>query len=526
MLFQPLYFNRRRMIRCFTAVAFLSLLFGCQRPQAEKPIEKIGPKLTNESETYRGARVAPRQVLMKISRCDGVDSQKLTESIRTLAIEITHDEGTTARRATNGCWFLIKVPTQTVPQLLERFNSLIASNRSFGLDQLSFTVVDVEPNFVMTLEPPTGDRPPAASPSATPTASGTPDDPYYQTNLQWGLNNHDHPGMDVSAPAAWTRSTGTDTIVVGVLDTGIYYEHPDLRDNVWSAPRDYDVTVGGENVHCLAGTHGFNAVPLTEAEICDPLDQTYNSGHGTHVAGIIGAVGNNTQGVAGVNWRTKLVGIKVLNFFGGTDIPTVIRAIEFATQLKEKFPSEANIRVLNASFGFLGEGVPESDLTALREAIELARDRNMLFVASAGNDHGNDNDTKAHYPSGFYALSNVLSVTAIDDSGAIATGGGGFANHGKLSVHLGAPGSEIYSTYPLSLGDSYFVKSGTSMATPFVSGAAALILSVPACSSLNVADLRDLINNGVEPTDSLKDVTVKEGRLNISKSISLCPGGP
>jgi len=534
MIFAP---NRKLANSCFAICGLcLLFLFACKKPASQLRSDKpeVTPRLSNEREVFRGVDVAPRQVLIKMEKCDGIDSGgHLVEGVTRFAREATNDESATATRATNGCWFKIRSSTLTVERLLTVFRQSIETKRAVTINGLTTIVVDADPNHLIHINPPAGDQPiiapvaptPIAVPSATPVATpsgtlaGGPNDTYYQADSLWGLKNPTKAGMDINAENAWTRSTGSPDIVVGVIDTGIYYNHPDLIKNVWSAPSDYQVTVKGELITCPEGSHGYNAVPLTFSEICDPLDQTYNSGHGTHVSGIIGAVGNNAEGVVGVNWNTKLVGLKVVDIFNSVEMADVVSAIEFATQLQERWGAQANVRVLNASIGFLGPGVPASDLSMLKDEIEFAGTKNILLVASAG-ENDNDNDQNPHYPSGF-DLPNVLSVTAIDSSGALAKISGSLSNHGVNSVHLGAPGKSIYSTYPVSLGDSYYVKSGTSMAAPFVSGAAALMLSVPPCSALSAADLKTKIVGGVDITPSLTQ-TKSKGRLNVAKAIDLC----
>jgi subtilisin family serine protease len=546
MSFEILHKQWKKII--FAAIVLLCLIllfeFACRSRTAPPNTTSIPQTTTpEEQETFHGVAVAPKQILIKINpvgggmgaRCDGVDSKKLTEMVRKFAQETISDNSATVSRVANGCWFRIKSPTLSVQRLMDSLKLAIDNKRPLNSDQLSAVVVHAEPNFLFKVNLPGDDEPlradqPQKAFVVSAHASGTPNDTLFQQNKLWGLKNDDHPGIDVHANEAWNLSTGSRDIVVGVIDSGIYYSHPDLLDNMWSAPEEFDVTVGDEVIHCPQGSHGYNAVAGTVAEICDPVDGTTNFGHGTHVSGIIGAVGNNAKGVVGVNWSTKLLGLKV---FGGSNTATVsdvVNAIEFAIQLHQRFGTQANIRVLNASLGFLAVGADaDVDPTLLREEIELAgnlaANNDMLFVASAGEDDGNDNDAVPHYPSGFYDLPNLLSVTAIDETGALAVIHGTAVNHGATSVHLAAPGKAIYSTYPVNLGFSYYKKAGTSMSTPFVSGAAALMLSVPNCATKHAADLKQLIMQGTNPMASpspAPPTTATGGRLNVFKSIQLC----
>lgn len=540
MILEIVYRQWKKIISAAISLVCLILLlvFACRTPPPVTQNTKV-QKLAaaDEHESFHGVDVAPNQILIKISpvggglgvRCEGVDSKKLTEMVRKFALETTSDNRAAVNRVANGCWFLIKSSTLTVEELIDLFKYVIDTKRPLKLDALSAVVAHAEPNFLLHVNLPADDQPFEAASVATP-FKGIPNDPLFQENKLWGLRNQDHRGIDIHADDAWRRSTGSQSIVVGVIDSGIYYDHPDLVNNVWCAPEDFDVTLGDEVIRCPKGSHGYNAVASSPSEICDPLDVAVNFGHGTHVSGIVGAVGNNAEGVVGVNWSTKLIGLKAFGIFNSARVSDVVNAIEFAIQLHERFGPEANIRVLNASFGFLAAGADASvDPTLLREEIELAGNlaasNDMLFVASAGEDNGNDNDVVPHYPSGFYDLSNLLSVTAIDETGAIAVIHGSAANHGANSVHLAAPGKGIYSTYPVNLGFVYYKKSGTSMSTPFVSGAAALMLSVPACATKTAADLKQLIMQGVDPMPSPSpspSPTASGGRLNVARSIELC----
>ncbi len=334
-------------------------------------------------------------------------------------------------------------------------------------------------------------------------ATAIPNDPSF--GQLWGLRNTGQsilgvsgtPGADISATSAWDISTGSKANVVAVIDTGVDYMHPDLAANIWSAPSDFTVTIGGRNIKCLAGSHGFNAIKNT----CDPMD---DNNHGSHVSGTIGAVGNNGQGVVGINWNASIMGSKFLDASGSGTLANAINAIDFTIQAKTIFPEMANVRVLSNSWG--GGGFSQ----ALLDEINKANANDMLFVAAAGNS-GLDNDATPGYPSNYNAP-NVVAVAATDNKDSLAY----FSNYGLTTVDLGAPGVSVFSTIK---GGSYDYFSGTSMATPHVSGAAILILS--GCN-LNTSELKANILNNVDPITSLAGKTVTGGRLNVSKAISAC----
>jgi hypothetical protein len=335
-------------------------------------------------------------------------------------------------------------------------------------------------------------------------ADDIPNDSFFGD--QWALRNTGQTlvqagvaGADIKAFQAWDVAEGSRGIVVGMIDSGIEYTHPDLVDNMWSAPSSFSVTIGGQTIQCAAGTHGFNAITRT----CDPMD---DDGHGTHTAGIVGARGNSGLGVAGISRVANLMALKFLDSTGQGTTANAIAAIEFAIQAKKKFPSAANVRILNASWG--GGAFSQ----ALLDEINLAAANDMLFVTSAGNLARN-NDSNPQYPATYYAP-NLIAVAATDNRDQLAS----FSNFGTSTVHLGAPGVEVLST---SRGKFYSRQSGTSASAPMVSGAAALVLS--ACP-LDMASLRSNILDSVDPIPSLSGITVTGGRLNVNKAIRNCAG--
>jgi subtilisin family serine protease len=291
--------------------------------------------------------------------------------------------------------------------------------------------------------------------------------------------------------------------VVAVIDTGIDYTHPDLAANIWSAPAPFAVTIGGVSITCPAGSHGFNAIALT----CDPMD---DHNHGTHVSGTIGAAAGNGAGVVGVNWVTQLMGVKFLNASGSGTIADAINALDFVMQARQAFAATggADVRVLSNSWG------GRSFSQALRDEIAATADADMLFVAAAGND-GFSNDILPTYPAG-YDVDSIVAVAATSNTDGRAY----FSNYGAASVDLGAPGVDILST---TIGNTYSFSSGTSMATPHVSGAAALVLS--RCD-LATAELRSTLLSTVQPVAALASMTATGGRLDVNSAIRSCMAPP
>lgn len=341
------------------------------------------------------------------------------------------------------------------------------------------------------------------------TSALKPNDTNY--NILWGLENTGQsggtPDIDIDAPEAWELATGTAQVVVGIIDTGIDYNHVDLALNMWRNTGE----IAGNRIDddgngFVDDVHGWNAGSGNG----DPFD---DNDHGTHVAGTIGAVGNNSAGVAGVNWTVKLMALKFLDADGSGYVSDAVECISYAIAMKNR---GVNIRVLNASWGGAGFS------STLRNAIQSAGDAGMVFVAAAGNNgdgsksRGTDNDVSPLYPAS-YDLSNIITVAAVDRRGEMAA----FSNYGPASVDLAAPGVSIASTVP---SNGYALFSGTSMATPHVSGVAALLLS--ANPTLSVEAMKTAIFQGVTPLAAVQGKTVTGGLLNAFNSIQLVRQAP
>lgn len=313
-----------------------------------------------------------------------------------------------------------------------------------------------------------------------------PDDP--RLGELWGLHNTGQQGgvvdADIDAPEAWSFTPGSRGVVIGVVDSGVDYTHPDLAANMWTNPGE----IAGNGLDddgngFVDDVHGVDVF----AGDGDPMD---DDGHGTHCAGSIGAVGGNGVGVSGVNQQVSIMALRF-----GLDDDNAIAAIDYALAQRA---AGVNLRVLSNSWGGDGES------QALREAIAAAGAADILFVAGAGNGSGTNIDNQPFFPAS-YDLPNVVSVAATTRFDTLAS----FSNIGPMSVDLGAPGQAILSTQP---GQRYRVASGTSMATPHVAGAAALALSLD--GSLDNAELKALLLDTGDPLPALEGGTVSGRRLN------------
>lgn len=286
----------------------------------------------------------------------------------------------------------------------------------------------------------------SCSPNYIVRASRTPNDVSFQS--LWGLGAQS--GAD--ARPAWDLTIGSRDIVVAVLDSGVDYNHPDLVANMWRNPGEISGNgLDDDGNGYVDDVHGIDAISGSG----NPQDL---NGHGTHVAGTIGATGDNSIGVVGVNWETSILALRFLDAEGGGTLADAIEALNYLLDLKER---GVNVRVVNASWGGGGYSEP------FKRVLDQLNSHGILFVAAAGNE-SNDNDLRPAYPSS-YEVANVLSVAALTEQQNLA----GFSNYGANKVDLAAPGDDILSTVP----GGYASYSGTSMATPHVAGAIALLLA-------------------------------------------------
>ncbi len=359
------------------------------------------------------------------------------------------------------------------------------------------------PNNIYTLDEPQPGQPPAQQqpPQQTPPPP-TENLPNDLSPTLWGMHNTGQNGgkadADIDAPEAWTITTGNGTPngpLIAVIDTGIDYNHPDLKANMWSNPGE----VPGDGLDndangVIDDVHGYNAF----ADTGDPMD---GHSHGTHCSGTIAGHGNNGEGVVGVNWNARLMGVKIFSDSGSTNAAAIIRGINYSTKM--------GARITSNSWG--GGAANQAIADAFKNSP-------ALHLMAAGNE-GSDNDKRPHYPSN-YEMPNKIAVAASDRNDGKAS----FSCYGAKTVDIAAPGKDIYSTIN---GGGYASYSGTSMATPHVAGVAGLVASAyPEASN---AELKGRILNGADKLPQWSGKVVTGGRLNANNALEndkIAPSSP
>jgi subtilisin family serine protease len=410
---------------------------------------------------YRGAHVyaAPGQWVVMLNRPSGSTSR----IIRQINEQLSGEGIRAVRRLNNRRMFLFRGVAAPIDQVRAKLAKLPRFIR-------------VEPDI-------------AIFPQAT-TSQSVPNDPDFAT--QWGLNQTN--GVDINAPEAWSLSTGSNNIVIAQVDTGMDYTHPDLAANTWTNPGEVPGNgIDDDGNGYIDDVHGWdfaNGDP-------DPMD---DNGHGTATAGVMAAAGNNSVGMSGVNWHVSIMPLKFIAANGAGMTSNAVAAINYANMMKSR---GVNVRVVNNSTVNGGYTV------SMQIAIDSLNSNNILIVAAAGNggsDYiGDDNDSIPSFPSGM-PQDNVIAVAATDGNDALAS----FSNFGATSVDLAAPGVNILST---AMGGGYGDVSGTSFATPFVSGAVALAYAY--APGATASQVKAAILGGADRVTLLAGKCVSGGRLDI-----------
>ena len=317
-----------------------------------------------------------------------------------------------------------------------------------------------------------------------------PNDPYYSSQYHHA---------QIASPEAWDITTGSASVVVCDIDSGADLDHVDLAGNLWTNPGE----IPGNGIDDDGNGYIDDIVGWDFHEgDNDPSDVAgfMNPGHDTHTAGLIGAVGNNGVGLTGVSWDVSIMIVRFINEIGMGTVFNAAKSINYSVY--------NGARVINASWG----GFPDTE--TLRNSMEYAADNEVLLAIACGNGSmfgvGQDNDAKPMFPASFPHL-NVISIAATDQADTRTT----FSNYGRASVDLAAPGQAVLSTLP---NDTYKVFSGTSMSSPIVAGAAALLLSQT--PSMTAVELRHYLLGSVDRITSMQGISTAQGRLNIYRALT------
>lgn len=357
-------------------------------------------------------------------------------------------------------------------------------------------VLYAEPDYLVSLPPEQADNVPAKVESVEMASMRTPNDPSF--SLQWGLKNsgqapfYGKSGADIKASDAWSTTTGSSSVIVAVVDTGVDYTHSDLAANIWTNPGEIPNNgIDDDGNGYIDDVRGWNFFSNNN----NPMD---DHGHGTHCAGTIAAVGNNNLGITGVCWNAKIMPLKFLDSSGNGRVSDAISAILYA--------NKKGAQVISNSWGG----------TQYTQALKDAIDASPAVVVCASGNSGQNSDINPQYPAAM-SSSNIISVAATDSKDNLAS----FSNYGPSSVDLAAPGVTIYSTYK---NNKYQYLSGTSMATPFVSGVAGLLKAVSPSMSKN--QIKDRILSTVDKLNSLSGKVVTGGRLNAASAVGSVSPSP
>lgn len=445
------------------------LMAGCDKT-IEEPAGISGQTASADLASEQGRAHMPNELLVKFKA--GVSEEAKAKVLAKIGGKVAEKILTKAMENQNDKEGLLVVWTPLV--------ALEAMNKVRGGVEIAYA----EPNYVYQ-------------------HSATSNDPYYTNPYLWGMyGDRTSPVNQYGSQAgeAWAANhTGSSTVYVGIIDEGVMVRHEDLAANIWTNPYDSVNGVDDDRNGYIDDVNGWDFAGNNNSVFDGTGDD-----HGTHVAGTIGAVGGNGKGVAGVNWKVKMISAKFLGSTGGTTA-NAVKALDYITDLKKRHG--LNIPATNNSWG--GGGYSQ----ALKDAIDRSNAVNILFVAAAGNGGsdgvGDNNDATPNYPSN-YTSANVIAVAAITSSG----GRSSFSNYGATTVDIGAPGSSIYSTLPGTNNTSaYGGYSGTSMATPHVTGGVALYASTH--PGVTAAQIKAAILNSAVPTSSLSGRCVTGGRLNV-----------
>jgi subtilisin family serine protease len=351
------------------------------------------------------------------------------------------------------------------------------------------SVLYAEPDYLISLYPENPVMVAATGENLAIAAARVPNDPEF--SLQWGMKNsgqapfYGTSGADIRAPDAWGRTSGSSSVVIAVVDTGVDYTHPDLAANIWRNNGEIaNNGVDDDRNGYIDDVKGWNFVSRNN----DPMD---DNGHGTHCAGSIAAVGNNNIGITGLCWNARIMPLKFLSSSGNGYVSDAISAILYANR--------KGAHVISNSWGG----------TQYTQALKDAIDASPAVVVCAAGNSGKNTDTNPQYPSS-YTSSNIISVAATDYTDKLA----GFSNYGSSSVDVAAPGVTIRSTYK---GSQYQYLSGTSMATPYVSGLAGLLKA--ANPGMSNSRIKSQILSTVDSISSLYGKVGTGGRINAAKAL-------